>query len=349
MNSKYIQKGEWVLSSYSFYKYICRTVEEEINRNKWKISEKEKHKYEQYNMHESLKLFPYFPEIDLINDLSCENYERRGCNAKFIFLPFENSVDKYPISYSYDYRKIYLKKDKKRLIRKILESLDDKHFLIFTYNGNSYCADGVAEISDVEEYFHNYYLISISGYLRWSAKCENLDLFDYDGHEFYDFDHIKIELEKQIDNVSSRFSPDYLFTGKLKEILHIIAKQNHGTSFVIFDSEKYAISQTEHLCNSGRGFKFKNIVRYEELIKCLPQLIKIDGGLILNKNLDCYAYGCIYDGKIDGSFEGSMERGSRYNSTKLYVSSLNKEHKSLICHGIVFSDDGGVECVPDKK
>ncbi len=327
----------------NFYKYIRNIVFPDNTNIKLSRSEQE---HLHTNLIKYIKLFPHFPDINLITDLSCENYERKKCNAKLVFLPFENNIDRYPIFFLYDNENICFDNDSRRLIRKILESLDNIHVLVLGYYNNKYYIRGIVSESDVNDLFTDYYFIEISGYLNWSARCKNFNLFDYYKVAFCEFNHRSSDSDKMIDKVlhSFDYSPLESNMVEFKNILHHVVDQNHGTSFVIFNSDDDAKNEANRLCKAGRGFKGKNILPCNKLIECLPQFAKVDGGLILDINLNCYAYGCIYDGYIDESCEGSLARGSRYNSTKLYVNSLNKKNPST-CLGVVFSDDGDLECV----
>lgn len=299
------------------------------------------------NLWRHLNFFPHFPNIELINDLSRESYERKICVADFVFLPFKSDVAPSLISFSYADENICFDNSNRRLIRKISESLDEQHALVleFVPNNDSYYIKGIVDKSSVDGLFKDYYFISIIGYMNWSARCKNFNLFDYSEEEFYEFNHSSSNIKKQIDNVIALSNKLFLniCNKSLSEILDIIIAQKHGACFVIFGSNKDAMKAADKLCEAGRGFKAKDILPYSRLQECISQFTKVDGGLILDKELNCYAYGCIYDGSVEKSFSGSLARGSRFNSTKLYVHSCNK--KNMSCLGVVFSDDGGVECV----
>ncbi len=327
----------------SFYKYIRENVLP--NNTKIKLSRDEQEKIH-IDLRWYLTFFPRFPDIELITDLSCENYERKICRAKLIFLPFENNIDSSSASFLYDNKDICFNDDSKRLIRKILESLDDLHIIVLGYENNNYYIKGIINESDINNFFTDYYFIEISGYLDWSARCKNFNLFDYYKGKFCEFNHSSSDLNKYITKIVSSLEIKYSksFISRLEEILRLIDKQKHGTSFVIFYADEDAKNETERLCNAGRGFKAKSKLLYKDMCETIPQLTKIDGGLIFDIELNCYAYGCIYDGYIDDLFSGSLDSGARYNSVKLYVETFNKNHSST-CLGIVFSDDGGVKYV----
>lgn len=298
-----------------------------------------------------IQLFPHFPDINIISNLSHENYERKKCVADLVFLPFPKDVDTSLFSFTYANERILFDGKVQRLIRKISESLDKQHALVLGYDEdtNKYYIMGIVDGSKIDSLFKEYYYISIFGYLKWSVKCSNFNLFDYDAGKFFSFDYHSTEIKRQIDYATNGFTQEFsdIDAEKIKKILETIAEQDHGASFVLFESDALAQQETERLCNANRGFAAKEKLPYEKMLECLPQFTKVDGGLILDINLNCYAYGCIYDGSVDESEEkkGELDRGSRFNSTKLYLHNI----KGQKCAGIVFSDDGGIDFISPYK
>lgn len=294
---------------------------------------------------EHISLLPFFPDIEFINDLSRENYERKNCVADFLFFPFNYPFDEDELSFSYENKSISFEEKNKRLIRKMAESLDEKHALVLTIDESyNYYIKGIIKIDKKDIPFTNYYFISISGYFKWSAQCKDYGLFDCNEGKISMFNHK--DTDTQINDCLCRFCSTYedINVNNLKTIFESIVNGGHGTTLIVFESDEFACGEANRLCNAGRGFKAKKILSYNQLINSISQLTKVDGGLILDKELNCYAYGCIYDGSVMENFCGSLDRGSRYNSTKLYVHNINQKKENL-CIGVVCSDDGGIECV----
>lgn len=292
-----------------------------------------------------LNFFPNFPDFDLITNLSCENYEKKKCDAKLVFLPY-GIPNNLPISFASN--ELLFEHKNIRLLRKVLASIDSNHYLVLAYDNENYYIKGIANKSFFDSELKDYYLISISGYLNWSAECKNIILFDYINGIFCKYNHVINKNKEQIKKIELTANlvkfPENIDC--FKKMLEIILEQNHGTCFVIFNSSKIAKKQAKRLCNAKRGIMLeKKLTCDDVLLTSLPQLTNIDGGLIFDNNMNCYAYGCIFDGKIKDNFEGALERGSRYNSTKLYVAGFNKN--SISCLGIISSDDGGIEIIPN--
>lgn len=318
----------------------------------------------------NLDFFPHFPDVKLICELSYQNYERKTCTAKLVFLPFESlrtQTTDNPLVFSYANKEICFVRNQIRLIRKVAESLDKNHALVlYRCKSGIYCFGGIINVSDINKSFSNYYFISINGYSNWSAHCKSYNLFDYKNGYFCDYHKEDKDFTEQAKNVINyfkicSFSSDWR---SLNKIMKTIKMQDHGTSFVVFKDAGQARREAERLCCAQRGFLAEKPLEYRELIKCISQFTKIDGGLLLDSNLTCYAYGCIYDGTAKPPFKGSLAYGSRFNSTALYTyelnnplthvkplsegqtdeERLNRNRKTTICCvGVVFSDDGGVK------
>lgn len=348
-----MSRSEWKLEKPSFYNYAYTKYEQKV------IKEERKPDVKEYQIAfiDNLKCFPLFPDIDLISGLSYENYERKACKVNLVFLPFKTlyiKQKKNPLIFSYANKTITFEKDHIRLIRKISESSDNDHALVLCCDDSGiYCFNGIIKVSRIDRAFSDYYYISITGQSQWSARCKNFNLFDFKNGLFCDFNN-STNYNLQIQDVKDYFvSCDFKIDCDLLQIiLDTIIAQNHGTSFVVFKNKDMAISEAKRLCNAQRGLAAKKPLKYREFVKCIPLLTKIDGGLLLDSDLTCYAYGVIYDGVVRDFFEGSLANGSRFNSAMLYTYNLNnpKNRKRAImnpqlmkCLGVVFSDDGGVK------
>ena len=352
-------------SNNGFYEYIRKEVLADSDNEIKELSKSDLMEI-QKELSYRTNFFPKFPDIELIADLSRENYERKKCTGEFVFLPFPQDEDLSVLTFKYANDKMSFKKDNIRLLRKVLEALDDSHKLVFAFNDcdNNYYIHGIVASND-ECRLKNFYSFKILGYLKLSAKCKDFNLFDYDAGYYFSYEHSKIELEKQIIEAVSSYKRVFEKTNgnKLEQILRAIVKENRGTSLVIFNTEEIANTEVQRLCRAGRGFSGEKVLAYEELLDNLAQFIKVDGGLILDSELRCYAYGCIFDGVVDEGFNGLLAYGSRHNSTWLYIyqfienkkkysetdieSEENLEMRKNMekSMGIIFSDDGGVKYV----
>lgn len=361
--SKFTSRGEQELEKPSFFSYVY-SFYNKINNMDWDSQEF------QGLFRENFYCFPYFPDIDLINELSYEKYERKDCNVNLVFLPFDTLCAKNednPLIFSFADKEMSFEKKQIRLIRKVAESSDNDHALVLCCNEDGiYYFNGIINESEICEKLSNYYFISITGSSHWSVRCKNFNLFDYKNGYFCDFRNSDKDFDEQAEDVINCFKKSSFKTdpNQLKKIMATIKEQKHGTCFVVFKDDKEARAETKRLCNAQRGFKAEKPLGYEEFVKCIPQFTKVDGGILLDDELTCYAYGCIFDGVVKDSFKGSLASGSRFNSTALYTYTRNHastdndpidkekqpdmEQESTICLGVVFSDDGGVKIAEIK-
>ena len=84
------------------------------------------------NILHQCKLFPSFPDTDLIIALSGQRYEKMDCYSNMVFLP-EQYRGKICMDTEYE-NVVPLCEMKLRSIRKLLESVDTFHCLVFQKN-----------------------------------------------------------------------------------------------------------------------------------------------------------------------------------------------------------------------
>lgn len=324
----------------SFYSYVL---------NIYNNTDHETEKFERFFL-ENLFCLPNFPGINLISKLSFENYERNACRVNLVFLPNEDLfVKKYkdPMLFTFDNKALFFEESQIRLARKLAESTDNDHALVLCRNKKGgYYFVGIIDSSEknINKAFSDYYFISITGYSHWSARCKNFELFDFENGNFCDYKKNDKDFNEQSKEAENYFKSCNFNVkpASLQELMNEINKQNHGTAFVVFKDKGKAKTEADRLCKAQRGFKPRKPLKYKDFLECIPQFTKVDGGFILDNNLTCYGYGCIFDGSVDESFKGSLANGARFNSTALYTYLLNEDSEAPICIGVVFSDDGGV-------
>lgn len=301
------------------------------------------------NILHQCKLFPSFPDTDLIIALSGQRYEKMDCYSNMAFLP-EQYRGKICMDTEYE-NVVPLCEMKLRSIRKLLESVDTSHCLVFQKNvDGKYEAIGTAAISEISSKLLT--LIEIRGHMVWRAYISTLPIFEYKNGNYFPITEKfnKNQLEKAIFSTFKKAlekekTPKEIVE-KWVEIVSYISNSKHGTSIVIL-ADNYE-EEVKRLTNpkSGHGIKLKKIIDFassDNIDKYLSQITRIDGGLLLNICGKCHAIGCIFDGVVFDKFEGDSGRGSRYNSVKLYVEQLAEN--GFECMGIIVSDDGTVDII----
>lgn len=310
-------------------------------------SDEEKHDVAVENALHECSILQNFPRIQLVTNLSGQKYEKASCKSNMAFITLEQLENiKLQIKYKYpiEFNKVNL-----RTIRKLLESVDEKHCLVFVRENANNFAIGVCPTSYTEGKMIP--IVRITGHMEWEAEILGETLFQYSDGEIVsaktkvDKSNLSYALEKAFEKeIAEKLFP------KVEKMTQIIADLNHGTTVVILNDRLYEEEKKRLITpQSGHGIELEDSVNFfseneDELKEYLSQITKIDGGIILNINGDCRHIGCIFDGKVSNSFVGNSGRGSRYNSVKLYIDT--KENGAI---GIVFSDDGTVNFIPEKS
>lgn len=145
------------------------------------------------------------------------------------------------------------------------------------------------------------------------------------------------------------------------QLLNIILATEYckkGAILIIANTETIKGECKDLLENNNRGILLdkrlyldSNTVKGKE--NTLTRLLNIDGALLIDDQGYCHACGVILDGAIDRSYDGTTSseqhnqqfmgnpaRGSRYNSTHLYVSYLKSIYNDPTILGVVRSEDG---------
>ena len=298
----------------------------------------------------NLLMFPGFPQINLIVSLSGHAYEKKECYSNLVFYSEynQNKNMSFEIKYS---DPILFSSDNLRYIRKLLESVDTDHSLVFFETNGMYYAIGTVS---------NYYLkdtlavrIKVEGHMRWKAYINILPLFEYKNGNYYPFldEFNKNEVSTELVKVfRERISINQIKV--FCKIIEVIYKLHHGTSIVIYGDNDYYESEAARLARvtAGHGIKLFPPLKFSEMsdakiATCLNQITKIDGGLLFNLDAVCGVMGCILDGEVSPEYDkGSQSRGSRYNSVKLYIETRKEQ-----CFGIIVSDDGSIEYVSNRS
>ena len=284
--------------------------------------EKYKDKYENFSerleiaridMLRDIEMLPGFPDINHIIELSGHMYEKKECKAHMAFLPesYKDSVIlelKYNTPFKFDEENL-------RGIRKLLESVDNKHCVVFKYENNTFSAIGTTNISNIENEFIP--LIQIKGHLTFEASIRNYPLFVYKNGTFwpleeFDYEELKEHIGETFNNFNENAKEK--LTKNLKTAIENLQNCGHGTCLVIHDACDYQmIIERFNFEISEQGIELSNPFSISDRNKLL-QVTKIDGGLLVDSNGNCRVIGCIFDGKITNDFEGTRARGSRYNS-----------------------------------
>ncbi len=261
-------------------------------------------------------------DVLLLKSLALETYEKRSNkNAEIIFL--NGNCDGIETVRCCS---VELNLRNKREIRKLLEMTDENYALVAKANDDKATILGLVKKS-AELYNKQCYRWRVSGAGAWEMLFSSQYIAGNKNNVYQSF-------FREIKDIEC-FSSD-----EDKRLLKIIgdgqSKFPHGGILIVFYDERALENEIKRLTKKNCGYEAKNIGdQSSELVK---NMSSVDGAVFINGNTgEIAAMGMILDGKTD--CEGNRARGSRYNSTRNYLYSL--ENCSI--KAFVFSEDGGMD------
>ena len=223
------------------------------------------------------------------------------------------------------------KLDNYRAVRKLLELAGHEEALV----SNSDVVSGLGKIAG-----------------NYDASKEDLFVIEFVGHAKWQLVHGGIVLMRvehgiprlpQIDKQIAHFNETFerLFpecsarqSQAIKGIVRAATSLHHGTIIVITEN---AEAEAKRFGNQATPIEPASLSG-----NLIEKASRIDGAMLVSPDGVCYAIGVILDGVAN--HKGSSERGSRYNSTVRYVYASD-----CACIGLVVSDDGMVDTVPEYR
>lgn len=296
--------------------------------------------------------------IDFIDDLSGEYYEKSACESNMVFL--SNTASKYLSSEDlvYSFSGIEFIPLNRRLIRKLLQIAQDNLYLVLEADEREdmFYAAGICtknalagKLKCGDKMTVPYIRVNIKKHMQW-------DIFLGDTYIFTSRNgHYKIDRELQEEFMIKKLMEYFGGTKeKYQELFRNIqrsTKQAHGTMLVIMEPAT-ALTETLRLGLKQYGLPAPNFrhqgsgtCNHRELIQQeINHLNAIDGCIVFGTDGHLYGIGVILDGLAEK--EGSLARGARYNSAIKYLTYLQgKSQKAMI---LVISEDGSVDiCTTD--
>lgn len=262
--------------------------------------------------------------FDAINRISSLKYERAtGKGQIFLARKDHHALNaKATLAHPVDL-------EKARASRKLLELARD---LALHTNGRQ--VFGLVEPSDYTAEQEDLFEINILDYLHWE--------FAHNGHVLmrvrsgvpslpappFDRNKTRKDLPRIFKDITAE---------QVNMLIHFVeeaSKTKHGTMLVI---SQEASTEALRLAN---GATLLNPCLLTD--NALKQFTSIDGAVLIDINGICFAIGVILDGLA--TEKGDPSRGARFNSAIRYVNTSEKA-----CLAIVFSEDGGIDFIPDLR
>lgn len=297
--------------------------------------------------------------IDMVNRLSGEYYEKADCESNMIFLPQKAAdyLSDDDLFFPFGENKPFILLNC-RLLRKQLQIAQKEIYLVLMEekSGNSFRSIGIGKKETLDEKLTKknggmipYIRVNFRRHMQWDLWLNNTYIFTYR------HGHYKIEQELQDNYIINRLE-EYFGRqeeegyGTLLRIVKESTKQSHGTMLVIMESDD-AKAEADRI--GGNGYGFLNGRRMDsegkaikkDFQKEINQLNAIDGSVILDTHGEIYGIGMILDGNIMQA--GTPERGARYNSALKYLSYIHHESRKAMI--LVVSEDGIVDIISTKN
>lgn len=267
-----------------------------------------------------------FSNINKISQLMYESSEASGN----ILITNDDSNIEYEIKFEEEFSLTQT-----RLIRKLLELTNDSLFLIS--DGAAVC--GIGKINNNHKTLSNdYFIIKMKGKYSWSLLHKNNNILDYKfgipivPKASYDKKDFVANIKKCFNLIDDKYI-DCIY-----KCLKSLIEAKKGSILVISKKAKKEAKRLEK-----QGILIKPQKLNEDNIR---NLSSIDGAILINEKCMCYAIGVVLDGDSLGN--GSVDRGSRYNSSLRYCMYRRKKHREEVA-AIVISEDGMVNFVPELR
>lgn len=141
-----------------------------------------------------------------------------------------------------------------------------------------------------------------------------------------------------ISRLSSRFSGLTVNFDRIYQIVQVSLNAAHGALIVVSSQAR----EEAHRLRNQATLIIPQILEGE----ILEGVFSIDGAIMLDLQCTCYAIGVILDGAANN--DGDPARGSRYNSSVRYISSINQSSNGtsvMQAAAIVVSEDGHLDII----
>lgn len=178
------------------------------------------------------------------------------------------------------------------------------------------------------------FTIDFIGHAKWELRHTGVTLMRVE-HGIPSVPRPSEQITQMVDTLERVFPDlDDRYLNAFRRIATEFVSLKHGLVMIVSDDAEAEASrfQTES-------------TRIEPIpltVDLLQRASRIDGAILVSPEAVCYSIGVILDGEVNR--RGSSERGARFNSTVRYVHSRNAK-----CFGVVASDDGTIDFVPNFR
>ena len=269
-----------------------------------------------------------FPEVSLLTYLSSLSYEKEQCYGKVLFVDdFSTISEKNIIKFS---EPIIFDEENQRMIRKVLEMQDDSVYVLVDTNDNTIRGIVHSIADDIKK---DRFILQFVGHTWWKLQKNDIQIMEYkNGYYCIVRQNEQEKWKNELKSIYTNCDEDVAWA---IEVIEAARKQGKGTTLVVLnDGEQEAL----RLCKLNRGINVEkfNMRERGNLVKAISA---IDGAIMLDYSMHCYAVGVLLDGP---AYNGNISRGARFNSALSYV---NWKRTAYGAWAVVISEDGMVNIV----
>ena len=273
-------------------------------------------------------------DLDIINEVAGYYYERKECNSKLCILLDDKSL-KYKVDFA---EEILLEIDQIRMIRKVLEMVQEGQCLIIGSRDRNSCVKQVLGIAG-EKDCQGTLMLKMESHMNWVMELNGEVVIGYRNGK-HSIAHLNFKLKEFEEIYKSVFGVQNVESAK--KIVKAAILLNHGSSMIFMDTTNVkAMESLQYAKSVGFECESKGKLSVEKL----RNISAIDGAIMLDKDCHCLKYGMILNSEQQAN--GSLARGSRFNSVLNYIQ--NCCEKDIPAMGVVVSEDRTVDIIVGKK
>ena len=225
---------------------------------------------------------------------------------------------------------IIFDEENQRMIRKVLEMQDDSVYVLVDTNDNTIRGIVHSIADDIKK---DRFILQFVGHTWWKLQKNDIQIMEYkNGYYCIVRQNEQEKWKNELKSIYTNCDEDVAWA---IEVIEAARKQGKGTTLVVLnDGEQEAL----RLCKLNRGINVEkfNMRERGNLVKAISA---IDGAIMLDYSMHCYAVGVLLDGP---AYNGNISRGARFNSALSYV---NWKRTAYGAWAVVISEDGMVNIV----
>lgn len=270
-----------------------------------------------------------------VDVISCTNislcpYEKRACYGKILFLPADkvDELNSTVIRFKGENTKRELSDISGT--RKFLEACGDGFLLV--EKDVHHLLGIIAGNEENKNLMQEYPYVKFNGNAKWELIDQDRTVLCYElGNYYANRKEIAKNYQAQLED---REIPD------LGKLLATLEKTSHGAIVIMSEDASQEAVRLAKVNRAINLIKFR--INNDGDYQLLGGLLNVDGAVLMDYNMNCYAFGTILDG--EAKIKGLEKRGARYNSSKNYVAGKNRV-------AFVVSEDKmrGVEIIDGQK